>query len=143
MKKRYLFILLLVAVLFCPVAQARKITCFNEGWQFIKGPFANNIVSAQKQWKRKWNPVTLPHTWNARDMQEIERNFYEGEAYYRKEYFCPAALKGKRLYLKFEGVGSCAEVYVNGKLVGSHKGAYGAFVCEMGNALKYGENNIF
>lgn len=141
MKKKYLFILLLVAVLFCPVAQARKITCFNEGWQFIKGPFANNIVSAQNQWKRKWNPVTLPHTWNARDMQEIERNFYEGEAYYRKEYFCPAALKGKRLYLKFEGVGSCAEVYVNGKLVGSHKGAYGAFVCEMGNALKYGENN--
>lgn len=141
MKKKYLFILLLVAVLFCPVAQARKITCFNEGWQFIKGPFANNIVSAQNQWKRKWNPVTLPHTWNARDMQEIERNFYEGEAYYRKEYFCPAELKGKRLYLKFEGVGSCAEVYVNGKLVGSHKGAYGAFVCEMGNALKYGENN--
>lgn len=128
-------------MLFCPVAQARKITCFNEGWQFIKGPFANNIVSAQNQWKRKWNPVTLPHTWNARDMQEIERNFYEGEAYYRKEYFCPAELKGKRLYLKFEGVGSCAEVYVNGKLVGSHKGAYGAFVCEMGNALKYGERN--
>lgn len=141
MKIKYLFTLLLVAVLFCPVAQARKIACFNEGWQFIKGPFANNIVSAQNQWKRKWTPVTLPHTWNARDMQEIERNFYEGEAYYRKEYLCPVELKGKRLYLKFEGVGSCAEVYVNSKLVGSHKGAYGAFVCEMGNALKYGENN--
>ena len=59
MKIKYLFTLLFVTVLFCSVVQARKIACFNEGWQFIKGPFANNIVSAQNQWKRKWTPVTL------------------------------------------------------------------------------------
>lgn len=49
MKIKYLFTLLFVTVLFCSVAQARKIACFNEGWQFIKGPFANNIMSAQNQ----------------------------------------------------------------------------------------------
>lgn len=50
-------------------------------------------------------------------------------------------MKGKRVFLRFEGVGSCAEVYINGYLAGSHKGAYSAFVCEIGSQLKFGEEN--
>ena len=50
-------------------------------------------------------------------------------------------MKGKRLFLRFEGVGSCAEVYVNGYLTGTHKGAYSAFVCEIGSQVKFGEEN--
>ncbi|WP_304763222.1 glycoside hydrolase family 2 protein, partial [uncultured Bacteroides sp.] len=42
---------------------------------------------------------------------------------------------------RFEGVGSCAEVYVNGYLTGTHKGAYSAFVCEIGSQVKFGEEN--
>ena len=38
----------------------------------------------------------------------------------------------------FEGVGACTEVYVNGKLVGTHKGGYSAFAFEIGTALKLG-----
>lgn len=50
-------------------------------------------------------------------------------------------MKGKRLFLRFEGVGTCTEVYVNGYLVGTHKGGYSAFVCEIGEQVKYGESN--
>lgn len=44
-------------------------------------------------------------------------------------------------FLRFEGVGACAEVYVNGKLAGTHKGGYSAFACEIGTALKLGAEN--
>lgn len=121
---------------------AREVQNFNVGWQFIKGPFSTDMVSVANRWNSNWKEVELPHTYNASDMQVIERNYYEGEAYYRKEYFFPKELKGKRLFLKFEGVGSCAVVYVNNSLVGTHKGAYGAFVCEIGTILKPDAKNM-
>lgn len=45
----------------------------------------------------------------------------------KKHYFFPVELKDKRVFLRFEGVGAVAEVYVNGSLVTTHKGAYSAF----------------
>lgn len=98
-------------------------------------------MKAAAQWESKWTEVTIPHTWNAQDMQVKTNSFYEGAAYYRKTYVIPETMKGKRLFLRFEGVGTCTEVYVNGYLVGTHKGGYSAFVCEIGEQVKYGESN--
>jgi beta-galactosidase len=98
-------------------------------------------MKAAAQWEGKWTEVTIPHTWNAKDMQVKTNSFYEGAAYYRKTYLIPETMKGKRLFLRFEGVGTCTEVYVNGYLVGTHKGGYSAFVCEIGEQVKYGESN--
>ena len=93
------------------------------------------------RWNADWEQVNVPHTWNADDMQKKTNNFYAGVAYYRKHYVFPESLEGKRLFLRFEGVGACAEVYVNGYLVGTHKGAYSAFVCEIGSQVRLGEEN--
>ncbi|WP_294479706.1 glycoside hydrolase family 2 protein [uncultured Bacteroides sp.] len=140
--KTKLKILIVWMLCLTSAALARNVQSFNSGWQFIKGPFATDMVSVNNRWNGGWKEVELPHTYNASDMQVIERNYYEGEAYYRKEYFFPKELKGKRLFLKFEGVGSCADVYVNDRLVGTHKGAYGAFVCEIGTILKPDAKNM-
>lgn len=53
----------------------------------------------------------------------------------------PESMKGKRIFLRFEGVGSCAEVYINGYLAGTHKGAYSAFACEISGQVKFGQEN--
>ena len=47
----------------------------------------------------------------------------------------------KRQFLRFEGVGSYAEVYINGYLAGTHKGAYSAFACEISSQVKFGKEN--
>ena len=93
------------------------------------------------QWNADWETVNLPHTWNAKDMQVKADAFYEGVGYYRKTQFFGNELKGKRVFLRFEGVGANTEVYVNGKLVGMHRGAYSAFAFEIGTALKLGAEN--
>lgn len=41
------------------------------------------MMSASK-WNSKWEKVSIPHTWNNKDMQRGYNRFYEGEAYYQK-----------------------------------------------------------
>lgn len=133
--------LLLAGLFVCGSGVARDVTSFNTGWQFKKGPFSADAMKAASQWEGKWETVDIPHTWNARDMQVRYNNFYEGVGYYKKNFFCPGELKDKRVFLRFEGVGACSEVYVNGRLAGTHKGGYSAFVVEIGPSLKPGSDN--
>ncbi|WP_353329660.1 glycoside hydrolase family 2 protein [Bacteroides sedimenti] len=140
---RFFFILsaFLCAFLLTPPVQGREVLSFNTDWQFKKGPFSSEAMQAAQKWNSGWEKVEIPHTWNAKDMQVRINDFYEGVGYYRKTYFFPDTLQGKRAFLRFEGVGACSEVYVNGNLVGTHKGGYSAFACEIGTAIKPGANN--
>ena len=74
-------------------------------------------------------------------MQKQASAFYEGVGYYRKKFTFPENMEGKRIFLRFEGVGSYAEVYINGYLAGTHKGAYSAFACEISSQVKFGKEN--
>ncbi|WP_416339420.1 glycoside hydrolase family 2 protein [Parabacteroides goldsteinii] len=122
-------------------AEGRKVESFNSGWSFKKAPAEKELAINAPKWDKGWSEVEIPHTWNAKDMQVQANSFYEGAAYYKKQYFFPAELKDKRVFLRFEGVGSCAEVFVNGMLATSHKGGYSAFACEISPLLKAGEEN--
>lgn len=143
MNKRVLSLTLLLACLGLMTMQAegRKVESFNSGWSFKKAPVEKELALNAPKWESGWSEVEIPHTWNAKDMQVQANNFYEGAAYYKKNYFFPADLKGKRVFLRFEGVGSCTEVFVNGMLATSHKGGYSAFACEISPLLKVGEEN--
>ena len=143
MNKRVLSLTLLLACLGLMTMQAegRKVESFNSGWSFKKAPAEKELAINAPKWDKGWSEVEIPHTWNAKDMQVQTNSFYEGAAYYKKQYFFPAELKDKRVFLRFEGVGSCAEVFVNGMLATSHKGGYSAFACEISPLLKAGEEN--
>lgn len=143
MNKRVLSLTLLLACLSLVTmrAEGRSVESFNSGWSFKKAPAEKELAVNARKWDSGWLEVEIPHTWNAKDMQVQADNFYEGAAYYKKQYFFPTELKGKRVFLRFEGVGSCAEVFVNGMLATSHKGGYSAFACEIGPLLKAGEKN--
>lgn len=114
---------------------ARDIHPFNEEWFFKK---AESLPAGINE---NWLPVTIPHTWNATDMQVRKNAYYAGIAYYKKEYTPDQALADKRIFLRFQGVGAVADVYVNGSYVNSHKGAYSAFVVEITRALNFGKTN--
>ncbi|MBB6500705.1 glycoside hydrolase family 2 protein [Pedobacter cryoconitis] len=114
-------------------AQSRKNISFNQDWTFRK---TNDTINTKSVWEK----VTLPHTWNAIDMQ-LGKDFYEGEGQYKKEVVFGPEYKNKRLFLRFEGVGQVAQVYVNHKLVGTHKGSYSAFCLDITYAVKLGESN--
>ena len=93
------FLLLLLGAVMNDTS-ARDVISFNTGWQFKKGPFSTDPMRASAQWDGKWEEVTIPHTWNAKDMQVKADAFYEGVGYYRKKQFFGNELAGKRVFLK-------------------------------------------
>lgn len=131
MKK--LLLLTLVLISYC--ASARDVQPFNDGWSFKKAENLPNTLNDE------WQKVNIPHTWNAEDMQIKKNIFYAGEAYYKKSYTPAKSLEGKRVFLRFEGVASVSEIYVNNTFAGNHKGGYSAFAVEITKLLKYGESN--
>ncbi|MCD7898963.1 MAG: beta-galactosidase [Bacteroides sp.] len=144
MKKRIYFLLFLFYSTFWigdGLLNAREIMSFNEGWSFKKGSFSKDPVLFDASFHTRWTEVKIPHTWNAVDMQNDKNNYYAGETYYKKEYIPDASLKGKRVFLRFQGVATVAEVYINKAYVGNHKGGYSAFAIEITKLLKYGEPN--
>ncbi|WP_291908806.1 glycoside hydrolase family 2 TIM barrel-domain containing protein [Chitinophaga sp. CB10] len=107
---------------------------FNDGWQFRKGGYTTTNSDSG------FAAVRIPHTWNNRDMQE-GKDFYAGDGCYKKVFRAMDNLAGKRVFLRFEGVGSVADLYVNGRYIGQHRGSYSAFCFEITHELKAGEDN--
>ncbi|RKF40879.1 beta-galactosidase [Sphingobacterium siyangense] len=172
MIKKIFYTLIFIGILLLNV-QARTVVPFNTSWTFKKGPFSTSTLDYNQLFEGKWQLVNLPHTWNANDMQTKEiksgslgknERFYTGDAYYRKSFVPETAWKGKRIFIRFEGVNTNTEVYVNNQplptkegknditydntkrngnynFVGRHQGGYSAFVFELTNMLQIGKEN--
>lgn len=113
-----------------------------KSWQFAK-------VSQQPESDSDtWQEVTLPHTWNSEDASngggedmQSRDGYYRGPGWYRQSLTLPNSLAGKRLFIRFEGVSSVADVYFNGHHLGQHRGAFGAFCYELTDHCNLGEEN--
>ncbi|MCX2451861.1 beta-galactosidase [Pedobacter sp. PLR] len=128
--------LLLSAAVRSQNKQARQVIAINTDWQFKKDANRRDVALADLKWKK----VSVPHTWNNHDIQ-TGKGFYAGDAIYQKELTAATDWKGKRVFIRFEGIGSVARLYVNDRYIGEHKGSYSAFAFEISYALKYGEKN--
>lgn len=95
----------------------------------------------QKYSGEEWEPVSIPHTWNARDAFDDVQGYYRGTGTYKKTVWIPKQDRDKVLVLNFEGANQETHVYVNGELAGSHKGGYTEFKIPISDYLNYGENN--
>jgi hypothetical protein len=62
--------------------------------------------------------------------------------YYRRTFKAPDLSGGKRLLLHFGAADWEVKVFVNGKLVGAHRGGYDAFSFDITDAIKDGDNEI-
>lgn len=75
-----------------------------------------------------WAPLTVPHNWEAGEGLTGRRHAnLHGVAWYRRTFEVPASAKGRRVHLFFEGAGSYAEVWVNGRKAGQHAGGLTCF----------------
>jgi beta-galactosidase len=87
-----------------------------------------------------WQAVTLPHNWGWEQAQQGE-NYYRGPGWYRRVLEV-SPQPGKRYFLRFEAAGSVADVYLNGQLLGQHRGAFGAFCFEITGKLSSMGTNV-
>lgn len=117
--------------------QNRK-TIHLEEWSFQKGKI--NYVEKFSFSDKEWDVVKTPHTYSMDAIENI--GYYRGESWYRTFKEIPSSMQNERIFIRFEGVGHEAEVFVNEKRVGKHLGGYSAFCYEITNFVKFGEKNL-
>jgi hypothetical protein len=67
---------------------------------------------------------------------------FVGYGWYRKHFEVPSAWSGKPIHLEFDGVFQVAEVFVNGRRIGQHKGGYTGFTFDITEAVQRGDNVV-
>lgn len=147
MKRRFVAMLLVVCLSGWDFsnAQVRTTTVVGGDWKFIKQDVSSTIARTND-----WETVTIPHSWNIKDGQsgnvgdewDNGQGFYRGPGTYCKTLFIPKNYLGKRIFLRFEAVSQKAEVFINGRSVGKHEGAFNAFAFEITQFVKGGDNDL-
>lgn len=117
---------------------AREDTVLDTGWKFKQGDVAEAKDNNFKD--TFWPVVSVPHCWGWQEAQQ-GNEYYQGPGWYRR-YLGVEREVGRRYFLKFEAAGSVADVYVNGKFIGEHRGAFGAFTYEVTDALATNGGNL-
>ena len=94
-----------------------------------------------------WRKLDVPHDWG------IEGPFrddlpgdtgklpWRGIGWYRKHFTVPAADRGKRIFIDFDGAMANAKVWLNGQYVGTWPYGYNAFRLELTPFVQFGGEN--
>jgi beta-galactosidase len=111
----------------------RQVIDFNNDWTYYPAYDVRRNAPKEK--------VSLPHSFNARQVMAGKINYdREMMIYQKKASF--AAYENKRVFIKFDGVNSVAQVYINQQFAGEHKGGYTAFTYEITDLIKRGIENV-
>jgi len=117
----------------------RSKTNINNDWLYLENN-TKDINTARKQ--MHWNPVNLPHTWNALDATDITPGYRRSVSWYKKSLEIPQVIEGQIYNLYFEGINIESDVYVNGNKVGGHTGGYIGFSVDITDVISTGLNEV-
>ena len=119
----------------------RTVYSLNLAWRFMKGevegmPYAVDYDDSD------WQVVSVPHGLEYLPVEASGGANYQGVAWYRKHFTPTDTLRGKRLYVHFEGIMGKCEVYVNGELAAKHYGGYLPVIVDVSNRFRFGQDNV-
>lgn len=122
--------------------EAEKI---NTGWKFCLDTEAD--CSAVSYDDTSWRDLDLPHDWSVEfpicdTLSSCTGYLPGGIGWYRKTLSLPASMKGKKIFLYFEGVYCNSEVWVNGQYVGKRPNGYVSFIYDVTEYAKTGKDNV-
>ncbi|WP_419489948.1 glycoside hydrolase family 2 protein [Alistipes sp.] len=123
--------ILIAGVFMLTQLSARDVININRDWRF----FSHTEGSSDRA-----QGVNLPHMWN-NDALSGRNDYFRGVGNYMKDIAVPKEWAGRRIFVRFGGAGTVADLIVNGRYVGEHRGGYSAFTFDLTDYLKYGENN--
>ena len=126
------------------LAGTRQDQILTDGWKFIKED-AGLTAAADA-----WQSVAIPHTWNTKSADagdhkgdpHFKSSYYRGACWYAKSLDVPADWRGKRVFIRFEAASLVSKTYLNGQLLGEHRGGFTAFCYELTPLLRFGANDL-
>lgn len=124
---------------------SREVINFNIGWLYSSLDYKNAQLAELDD--SSFESVSIPHA-NTLLTAHKGPNFaaqiesYRFVSWYRRHFTLGEEYGGRRVTVEFEGIATVADIYVNGELVGTHKGAYTSFSYDITDYLKDGDNVI-
>jgi len=86
--------------------------------------------------------VSLPHTNAVLPWHSFDETKYQFVSEYRRRFHLPAGLKGKRIFVDFEGAMTASTVSINGHKFEEYKGGYTPFSFELTTHLDWSGENL-
>lgn len=88
-----------------------------EGWQHFTGGLGGvwEVWRADKinnHFNVPWHTVSLPHSYNALDVMDPDRTYYQGQGWYRLKADLSNPYPNGRTLLHFEGAGQRTDIYI-------------------------------
>ena len=111
-------------------------------WKFKADPEG---VGENEKWYSKeldassWEDIGVPGTWNEGQDVSVAWN-YEGYGWLRRKIKLPENWQSGNIRLRFLAVYLIADVWLNGKYLGNHKGGYTEFSFDVSEALDFTKN---
>ena len=120
-----------------------------DGWRFKLGPESATELQAEPD--ATWTTVSVPHTWNRvgyyKDAPASHINTAQnvvttqGVGWYKLVFTPPANVAGMESFLQFDAASRIATVWLNGTMLGTHRGGFSRFRLDSTAALKPGQEN--
>ena len=118
----------------------------NSNWRTIADDQNKNAFNGFEKSNfndRSWITVDVPHNWDEYEgYRRMRHGNRHGYGWYRKTFSIKSQGANKRYFLFFEGVGSYATVWLNGKQVGYHAGGRTTFTIDVTDAIKFNQPNL-
>jgi beta-glucuronidase len=113
------------------------------GWLYRAD--ASNAGVARRFWRDSastagWSPVTVPNSYDAGNVSTA--SFVGSVGWYRKDFYVPKGPASQKWVIRFESVNYRAEVWLNGRLIGSHVGAFLPFELDLTGLHPGGANRL-
>jgi beta-galactosidase len=86
--------------------------------------------------------VTIPHTNIRLPWHSFDDKDYEFISIYRRHFRLPAAARGRRVFVDFEGVMTASTVWLNGVRLGEYKGGFTPFSFELTQHIDWDGDNV-
>jgi beta-galactosidase len=133
----------------------RQIFSLDTDWRFYLGDI-NEAINPDYN-DHDWRRVDVPHDYvvegvfepNAQLGAKVSVEWYKlhgflrvQPAWYRKAVSIPAAAKGRRLWVEFDGVFSNSRYWLNGREIGSQYSGYSSSRFDITDVANYGGENI-
>ena len=129
-----------------------QVNSIDFGWRFHRG--GAQYAESPEFDDSKWRKVDLPHDWSIEDLPGTKSPFdpnaisqvsggftIGGTGWYRKTFTIPNDQKGKRIHIQFDGVYMNADIWLNGKHIGTHPYGYTSFWFDITDQINYGGEN--
>jgi beta-galactosidase len=120
--------------------QGRIVLPINRNWRY--SPKATPAAHQAEFNDSAFDRVTVPHTNIRLPWHSFDEKLYEFVSIYRRRFRLPAAAKGRRVFVDFEGVMTASTVWLNGVRLGEYKGGFTPFSFELTDHVKLDGENL-